>query len=459
MDPLRYTATDSVSSPSSSSSLPIPFGRQMRLHFPFSSSYTPLNHGSFGTFPRVVQDERFRVLRAWEERESISQRFTYPSQLVASRAAVAPLLGVHTDEVVLIPNATTGVNTVLRNLRFEEGDVIVYPETIYGACLKTVQSLEETTPVRGVEIGYTYPIEDDELVERVREGIAKLQGEGKRVRIAVWDTIASRPGVRVPWERVVAACRELGVLSLVDGAHAIGHLDMTETGKVKPDFLVTNCHKWLFNPRGSAVLYVPFENQHLLSTAFPTSHGYLAPGLRAKTATNEYFTNLFYSGATVDVSTYMTIPTALRFRKEFCGGEEAIRAYCAKLAKEGGDMVANSLRTEVLDNRSGSLRAGTAFANVKLPVKVFLTETEERAHDGEGGVPLAEVERMLEWFYAIAAKDFDTYLQTFYYDGAIWTRLSAQVYLEMDDFVWAAGTLKEICVRVRAGEWKNYRRR
>jgi len=251
--PLRNTTdethTSSLSSskqsePNSDPSSPVvPFGRPMRQLFCFSPAYRPFNHGSFGTFPKAVQEARFEALRKWEEAECISQVYSYPAALLASRKLIAPLLGAALDEVVLLPNATTGVNTVLRNLVYEEGDVIVFPETIYSACRGTVAQLEESTAVKGHAIDVRYPIEDDELVELFRKTVVRLTSEGRRVRVAVFDCIVSAPGVRVPWERIVAACRELRVLSLIDAAHGIGHVDLGHAGALKPDFLVTNCHK------------------------------------------------------------------------------------------------------------------------------------------------------------------------------------------------------------------------
>lgn len=65
-------------------------------------------------------------------------------------------------------------------------------------------------------------------------------------------------------------CR--GIQLLVDGAHSIGQvpLDLAALG---PDYLVTNVHKWMFGPKGSALLYVNkkhSKNVHPLVI----SHGY-----------------------------------------------------------------------------------------------------------------------------------------------------------------------------------------
>ena len=54
--------------------------------------------------------------------------------------------------------------------------------------------------------------------------------------------------------------RQNDILSVIDGAHTIGQIPL-DLKEIDPDFYVTNCHKWLYTPRGSAILYVPYKNQ------------------------------------------------------------------------------------------------------------------------------------------------------------------------------------------------------
>lgn len=219
-----------------------PFGHSMRAHFQFDPSYLPLNHGSFGTYPRSVRECLRRYQDLSESRPDAFFRYNLPKYIDSARSAVARFLGVDAGECVLVPNATTGINTVLRSLVFEKGDVIVYFSTIYGACEKTVEYLKESTPVESAKIAVSYPIGDDELVAKFQEKISQLKREGRRPRAAIFDTVSSLPGVRVPWEKLVEVCKAEGTLSLVDGAHGIGHLDL-KLGQVQPDFFVSNCHK------------------------------------------------------------------------------------------------------------------------------------------------------------------------------------------------------------------------
>lgn len=216
-----------------------PFGRPIRdAHFLFAPTYIPLNHGSFGTYPKSVQKRLQECQALSEARPDSFFRYQYPPMLDENRAAMAQFLGVPVDEVVFVPNATTAINVVLRSLRYEKGDVILHLSTVYGAVEKTIQYLCEKTDVGGVNVAVQYPIDDELLVSVFRGGIQSAKSEGKTVKIAIFDTISSLPGVRVPWERLVEVCKDEGVFSMVDGAHGVGHIELG-LAKVQPDFFAS----------------------------------------------------------------------------------------------------------------------------------------------------------------------------------------------------------------------------
>ena len=195
--------------------------------------------GSFGSYPRQVRDALRSFQDEAEARPDRFIRYTFAKELDQIRATLGDMLNVDTDELVIVPNATIGINTDLRNLHLEKGDKIVYMNIIYGGIEKTLQYLVESTPVQIVEVDFTLPISDDGLAERFR---TVLKEHGSSVKIAVFDTVASQPGVRLPYELLTQICRENGVLSLVDAAHGIGHIPL-DIKSFQPDFLITNCHK------------------------------------------------------------------------------------------------------------------------------------------------------------------------------------------------------------------------
>jgi hypothetical protein len=170
--------------------------------------------------------------------------YDYPRYLDQSREAMAKLLNTPSSTLVFVPNATTGVNTVLRNLTFQPGDHILMFSTIYGACEKTVQYITETTAAKSVKVAYTYPVEDEWLVEEFRRKVKEVEDQGGRVKIAIYDIVVSMPGVRAPFERLTQVCKELGVMSCIDGAHGVGHVEL-DLGTLDPDFFISNCHKYV----------------------------------------------------------------------------------------------------------------------------------------------------------------------------------------------------------------------
>ncbi|KAF1850783.1 PLP-dependent transferase [Cucurbitaria berberidis CBS 394.84] len=435
----------------------VKFGKELReKEFLFDKGYLNLNHGSFGTYPRTVRDTMRSFQDAAEARPDKFIRYQYPELVDESREAVAKLLNTPSSTVVFVPNATTGINTVLRNLTFESGDHILYFATIYGACEKTVAYITETTPASSVKIEYSYPVEDDWLVSEFKSKVKEVEAKGGKVKVAIFDTIVSMPGVRVPFERLITACKELGVLSCVDGAHGVGHIELDLT-KLDPDFFVSNCHKWLHVPRGCAVFHVPVRNQHLMRSTLPTSHGFEPRGSQVASpfpksafvdaGKSKYVGNFEFVG-TIDNTPYLCVPAALEWR-ESIGGEEVIRNYCSTLAQEAGKHFASVLGTDVLDNSTKTLSL-CCMSTVRLPISVA------KAQDvaAQNGLEKDEVGGLVrDWLSRTLLDDYGTFIQTVFHGGSWWGRLSGQVYLDMSDFELGAETLKTICERAEAGEW------
>ncbi|RKU39912.1 hypothetical protein DL546_001764 [Coniochaeta pulveracea] len=432
---LSHLGLSSPSTPSPAPKEPI-FGHALLPQFLFAPGYRNLNHGSFGTIPRFIQSR----LRDYQDQSEAQPdpfiRYTYPQLLDESREAVASLLRVPVDTCVFVGNATVGVNTVLKALEWNEDgkDVILYFSTIYGACGKTVDFVVEST--RGLvgsrEVGIEYPIEDEEIVRRFREAVGECERAGKRARVAVFDVVTSMPGVRFPFEEMVKG---------------IGMVDLN-LAELDPDFFVSNCHKWLHCPRGCAVFYVPVRNQKLVRTTLATSHGYvskiskrpvpLPPSKKGR------FVNEFEFVGTIDSSPYLCVTDAIQWRKETFGGEANIIDYQRKLAREGGKRVAEMLGTVVLENKKGTL-TDCAMVNVALPLVI---------EGGVGGsvderedikIPRAKALQVTNWLLATMMKDYKTFMALFVHQDRWWVRLSAQVYLESEDFEWAGETLKELC--------------
>jgi len=80
--------------------------------------------GSYGTTPRPVLEAINQLTLRIEANPDLFHRVEYKPMLVNARQKVADLIGAKLDEVVLVSNASMGVNTILRNFDWEEGDII-----------------------------------------------------------------------------------------------------------------------------------------------------------------------------------------------------------------------------------------------------------------------------------------------------------------------------------------------
>lgn len=105
---------------------PSPFGSSLRKDFFLEEGYTPLNHGSYGTYPRCVRP----VLRHYQEMSELFpdrwNRFDMYPELRKSRELLGNFFHCDTDEIVFSPNASTAANTILRSFPFEQGDKVLY---------------------------------------------------------------------------------------------------------------------------------------------------------------------------------------------------------------------------------------------------------------------------------------------------------------------------------------------
>ncbi|KAF6812850.1 aminotransferase family protein [Colletotrichum plurivorum] len=440
---------------------PPAFGKELLKEFLFDPTYRNLNHGSFGTIPRPVQAALRAYQDAAEARPDQFIRYTSQQPQRESRQAVADLLNAPLSTVVFVTNATTGVNTVLRNLEWNSDgrDEILSFSTVYGGCGKTIDYMVDSHKglVSSRTIPLAYPLEDDEIIALFREAVAKAKEEGKRPVICLFDAVTSLPGVRFPFEAMTAACRDLGVASLIDGAQGVGMVEFDLTA-LDPDYFVSNCHKWLHTPRGCAVFYVPERNQHLMASSVPTSHGYVPKSGAARfnplpaSGDSPFVANFGFVG-TYDKSPNFCVKDAIEWRRSV-GGEKKILEYTWNLAKEGGKKAAAILGTYILDNKAETLTK-CSMVNVALPMLVSdSAETVSTGPDGTVTVPLKEVGAVLSWILETLIGEYRTFVALFWHGGRFFVRVSAQIYLDEEDFEWIGHTMKEVCQRVGRLEYK-----
>jgi isopenicillin-N epimerase len=340
-----------------------------------------LNHGAFGACPRPV----FDVYQAWQrelEREPVDlfdRRLE--GELAAVLAALGEYVGAPSDNLALVLNATHGLNAVLRSLPIGRDDEIVTTGHEYGATERLLQFVSERTRARVVRAA---GIDPDAIWDAVSE----------RTRVVLVSHVTSPTALLVPVEKLCRRAREAGIVSVIDGAHAPGHVPL-DLGHLGADFYAGNCHKWLCAAKGSGFLYARREHQELLQPLV-VGWGY---GESRFALRDDW-------RSTRDPAAYLAIPAAIEFIRvngHAAECRELLEAGSLRLAAAGFEPLARqplqmaSFRLPPCDPEEAGRRLFEEF-RIEVPVRSWSREVLLRVSIAPYNTPedLEELEAALK---------------------------------------------------------------
>jgi isopenicillin-N epimerase len=286
-----------------------------------------LNHGSFGACPRPV----FEAYQAWQlrlERQPVAFLDPvrgYSRWMAEARGALAGELGAQPDDLVGAMNATVGLNIVAQSLPLSPGDEVLTTDHEYAALEKTWAFVARRTGARIVAARVPLP-----LVSGAAFTEALLAAMTERTKVVFLSHITSATALLFPIERIVRIAREKGILTVIDGAHAPGHIPLDLDG-LGVDFYAGNCHKWLMAPKGSAFLHVRRDRQAMLSPLV-ISHGWTPDRAEPGPFGNTAFVDSLEMQGTRDPAAFLAVPDAIRFRAQHEWGRIAGR--CREMVDE-----------------------------------------------------------------------------------------------------------------------------
>ncbi len=275
-----------------------------------------LNHGSFGATPRPV----FEAYQRWQ-RELELQPTAYfrraPERLHAARQALGDLVGASASDLLLVTNITVAINIVARSLALQPGDEVLATDLEYGAMDYAWQHACALAGATYVRQPVPLPVTSAaQVVEAIWAGVTP------RTRVLFLSHYTSGTALRLPIEPLIARARARGILTVVDGAHAPGQLDLDLTA-LGADFYGANCHKWLLTPKGCGFLYAR-PAVHELLQPLVVSWGYGRPdGVEPR-----FIAEHQYQG-TRDLASFLALPDAIAFQRDHDWAQ--VRAACHAL--------------------------------------------------------------------------------------------------------------------------------
>lgn len=282
--------------------------------FLLSDDYRHLNHGSFGACPKPI----FEDYQHWQlELEQNPVNFFVNEgnrQLERSKQALAEFINCDADDLVYTMNPTYAINIIAKSFQLEPGDEILATNHEYGALDKTWNYYCERAGAKYIRQEIPIPLQSKEqFIEHFWKGYSS-----KTTAIFI-SHITSMSATIFPVHEICERAKELGLITIVDGAHVPGHIDL-DLSELKADIYTGACHKWLMTPKGSSFLYA---KKHIQNDFDPVL---ISWGYDAEVPGKSKFLDYHQLQGTRDYSAFLTIPAALKFRKDHNWDEVCARS-------------------------------------------------------------------------------------------------------------------------------------
>jgi len=339
------------------------FGRSMLQHWLLDPGIVYLNHGTVGAPPvRVLRKQQ--ALR--EEIERQPARFILrelnlhnpapwrsESRLREAIRDVAAFVGSRPDDLVFVPNVTTGINAVLRSVALGPGDEMLVTNLAYGAIALAAGVAARERGVTLRTLTMPHPVRSPgDVVDAI---VAALTD---RTRLLVVDHVAAQTALVLPIRAIAEACRARNVDVLVDGAHAPGSIAL-EIPSLGVDWYSANLHKWAHAPRACGILWSRPERQAMLRNPI-TSWG-----------SGRGFHEEFEEIATADPTSALAAPEGIAMLREW--GFQDVLDYMHGLAWEAACVLTSRWGTTLATPRE------MAGAMITVPLPVAAGHTTEDA--------------------------------------------------------------------------------
>jgi len=181
--------------------------------------------------------------------------------------AIARYLGGRPSDIALTRSTTESLAIVYHGLPLKAGDEVL-------ATVHDHYSHHESIRLATARAGATMRkiVLFDEAADASTAAIIDrlLQAVARRTRVVGLTWVHSSTGIRLPIREIAAAlkAKHPDVLLVVDGVHGIGAADET-IATMGADYFCAGCHKWMFAPRGTGLVWANADNWARLHPTIP----------------------------------------------------------------------------------------------------------------------------------------------------------------------------------------------
>ena len=221
-------------------------------------NFINLESGYFSPSPESVKNYWVDFVNEINESPSYYMRTRQTEMREKVRNKLANYAGIQSDELVLTRNTTESMNIIIQGIKLDKGDEILRTNLEYPNIIQALDMRERRfgTKVRIVDVPI-HPKNQQEIVDKV------ISAVNKKTKVILISHMVFLNGQVFPVKEVCAKARELGLETIVDGAHSFSHVDM-DISEIGCDYYASSLHKWLGAPLGNGLLYVKKDNVNRL---------------------------------------------------------------------------------------------------------------------------------------------------------------------------------------------------
>jgi isopenicillin-N epimerase len=230
------------------------FWKRVTSEYLLDKDWVYLNNGTLGPTPKPVYYtlvERYHDLAQDPGQPNTDQNAAADDV----RKRVADFVGANADEIALLRNTTEGINFVVNGLDLKAGDEILMTFHEHPGGFNPCRLKAKRHGVVVKEVKWAAPAEDpNAILNAFNDALTP------RTKLLMVSHVMYQTGSGIPVKALAALARSKGILTLIDGAHPVGMLNVN-MHDLGVDYYAASSHKWLDAPTGTGFLYMRRASQ------------------------------------------------------------------------------------------------------------------------------------------------------------------------------------------------------
>jgi len=227
------------------------YWREVQFAFKLDRTLINLNNGFTCPTPRVALESEWRYM------DMINMAPIYYQGMVASkietiRVRMAQEFGCDPEELALTRGASESLQIVQNGIDLKAGDEVITTEQDYPRMLTTWDQRMRREGIKVTRLQFPVPTTADDLYQRFARAITP------KTKVFHFCHITNLTAQMFPVARLSRLARSKGIVTIIDGAHALGHFPF-KLRELECDAYGVSLHKWLLAPIGNGCLYVRKE--------------------------------------------------------------------------------------------------------------------------------------------------------------------------------------------------------